>query len=167
METVSITTAVPIPVHETNKTATIDVSEYSEPVEITPSANKDVMDKATVTLTGIPSLEANKTATIDVSQYTEAVEITPSSQKDAMEKTTVTLTNIPVAGATLYAWKDESDNVAYTESSTPEAEGDCFLCAVTGLASDTIKEVGEGSITVTISEADVEFSRYSDGDIEL
>ena len=167
METVTITTAVPIPVHETNKTATIDVSEYSAPVEITPSENKDVMDKATVTLTGIPVLEANKTETIDVSEYNEAVEITPSSNKDAMEKTTVTLTNIPVAGAPLYAWKDESDNVAYTKSATPEAEDDCFLSAVTGLADDTIKEVGEGSITITISEEDVEFARYSDGDIEL
>lgn len=71
------------------------------------------------------------------------------------------------AGATLYAWKDESNNIAYTETATPEAEGSCYLSAVTGLTSDTIKAVAEGVITVTISEADVDFSRYSDGDIEL
>lgn len=40
---------------EDNKTATIDVSEYTEPVEITPTAGKDGMKKATVTLSNIPS----------------------------------------------------------------------------------------------------------------
>jgi hypothetical protein len=112
-------------------------------------------------------LEDNKTATINVSTYTEPVAITPTEGKDGMKKATVTLSNIPVAGATLYAWKDASNNIAYTESATPEAEGACYLSAATGLADDTIKAVAEGKITITISEADVDFSRYSDGDIEL
>lgn len=126
--------------------------------------------KIPITAGEIPSgadLEDNKTATIDVSTYTEPVEITPTEGKDGMKKATVTLSNIPVAGATLYAWKDTSNNIAYTETATPEAEGSCYLSAVTGLASDTIKAVAEGVITITISEADVDFSRYSDGDIEL
>ena len=112
-------------------------------------------------------LENNKAATINVSTYTEPVEVTPSEGKDGMKKATITLSNIPVAGATLYAWKDGSNNIAYTETATPEAEGSCYLSAVTGLASDTIKAVAEGKITITISEEDVEFSRYTDGDIEL
>ena len=112
-------------------------------------------------------LDNNKTATINVSTYTEPVEVTPTEGKDGMKKATITLSNIPVAGATLYAWKDESNNIAYTETATPEAEGDCYLSAVTGLTSDTIKAVAEGKITITISEEDVEYSRYSDGDIEL
>jgi len=40
---------------EDNKTATIDVSTYTQPVEITPSEGKDGMKKATVTLSNIPS----------------------------------------------------------------------------------------------------------------
>jgi hypothetical protein len=40
---------------ENNKTATIDVSAYTEPVEIEPTAGKDGMKKATVTLSNIPS----------------------------------------------------------------------------------------------------------------
>ena len=40
---------------EDNKTAIIDVSTYTEPVEITPTAGKDGMKKATVTLSNIPS----------------------------------------------------------------------------------------------------------------
>lgn len=86
---------------EANVTETIDVSQYTEPVEITPAAGKDGMAKATVTLSNIPSgadLEANKAATIDVSQYTEPVEVTPTAGKDGMEKVTVTLSNIPSGG---------------------------------------------------------------------
>lgn len=40
---------------DNNKTATINVSTYTEPVEITPTSGKDGMKKATVTLTNIPS----------------------------------------------------------------------------------------------------------------
>lgn len=40
---------------ENNKTATINVSTYTEPVEITPTSGKTSMKKATVTLSNIPS----------------------------------------------------------------------------------------------------------------
>lgn len=40
---------------EDNKTATIDVSAYTGPVTINPTAGKDGMKKATVTLSNIPS----------------------------------------------------------------------------------------------------------------
>ena len=40
---------------EDNKTATIDVSTYTEPVEIEPTEGKDGMKKTTVTLSNIPS----------------------------------------------------------------------------------------------------------------
>lgn len=40
---------------EDNKEVTIDVSEYTQPVEIEPTAGKDGMKKATVTLSNIPS----------------------------------------------------------------------------------------------------------------
>lgn len=39
---------------ESNKAATIDVSTYTEPVEITPSSGKTGMRKATITLSNIP-----------------------------------------------------------------------------------------------------------------
>lgn len=42
---------------EDNKTATIDVSAYTEPVEIEPTEGKDGMKKATVTLSNIPQGE--------------------------------------------------------------------------------------------------------------
>lgn len=40
---------------ENNKAATIDVSTYTEPVEVTPSSGKVAMEKVTVTLSNIPS----------------------------------------------------------------------------------------------------------------
>lgn len=40
---------------EDNKEVTIDVSTYTEPVEIQPTSGKDGMKKATVTLSNIPS----------------------------------------------------------------------------------------------------------------
>lgn len=40
---------------ENNKTATINVSEYTEPVEVLPTSGKDGMKKVTVTLSNIPS----------------------------------------------------------------------------------------------------------------
>lgn len=40
---------------ENNHQETIDVSTYTEPVEITPTAGKDGMKKATITLSNIPS----------------------------------------------------------------------------------------------------------------
>lgn len=40
---------------ENNKAETIDVSTYTEPVEVTPTSGKDGMAKATITLTNIPS----------------------------------------------------------------------------------------------------------------
>ena len=43
------------PTLEANHQTTIDVSEYTEPIEILPSDNKDGMQKNTITLTNIPS----------------------------------------------------------------------------------------------------------------
>lgn len=81
-----------------NKTATINVSTYTEPVEIEPSDGKDGMKKATVTLSNIPAVESNKAVTVDVSTYTEPIEVIPTEGKDGMAKVTITLSNIPESG---------------------------------------------------------------------
>ena len=47
---------------EANKEVSIDVSNYSEPVEITPSSGKNGMEKATITLTNISSGSSGTTA---------------------------------------------------------------------------------------------------------
>lgn len=47
---------------DNNKTKTIDVSTYTEPVEILPTSGKDGMKKATVTLSNIPSPSGSATA---------------------------------------------------------------------------------------------------------
>jgi hypothetical protein len=42
---------------ETSKAVTIDVSEYTEPIEITPTVGKDGMAKVIITLDNIPDGE--------------------------------------------------------------------------------------------------------------
>lgn len=100
---------------ENNKVVTIDVSDYTDPVEVTPTSGKDGMKKATVTLDNIPSganLEANHAATINVGTYTDPVEIEPTAGKDGMEKVTVTLNNIPELSLTYPSWLTEGNEMS-------------------------------------------------------
>lgn len=79
---------------DNNKTATINASTYTEPVEVTPTAGKDGMKKATITVTNIPEIETSKAVSIDASTYTEPIEIEPTEGKDGMAKVVVTLTGL-------------------------------------------------------------------------
>ena len=55
MAKATVTVAVPVPALEDNKAVTVDVSTYTEPIEIEATAGKDGMVKVTLTLTNIPS----------------------------------------------------------------------------------------------------------------
>ena len=79
---------------DNNKTATINVSTYTEPVEVTPTEGKDGMKKATITLSHIPEIETTKAVSIDASTYTEPIEIEPTEGKDGIAKVVVTLTGL-------------------------------------------------------------------------
>ena len=160
---------------EANKTATIDVSQYSDAVEITPTSGNDAMKKTTVTLSNIPVIESNKAQTIDVSEYTEAVEITPTSGKDGMAKATVTLSNIPSGGAsTLYCWYDSVlDNTVYTLSANPSVNDKVLIGGgESGKGGspidDEYKVVSVDSDTITTDYGvDYVYTRYQTGDISL
>ena len=54
IQTVEVSVEVPVPEIESDKLATIDVGEYSSPVQIV--SDKDGMKQATVTLTNIPNI---------------------------------------------------------------------------------------------------------------
>lgn len=163
---------------EANKTATIDVSQYSGAVEITPTSGNDAMKKTTVTLSNIPVIESNKTQTIDVSEYTEAVEITPTSGKDGMAKATVTLSNIPSGGAsTLYCWKGNDGNYdiyAFTTSETPSVNDVVIFNAEGNVQGSTYMDTDKvTSFESSVMHCDnhyyseVDFTRYSTYDISL
>ena len=109
-------------------------------------------------------LEDNKAATIDVSAYTDPVEVTPTEGKDGMKKATITLSNIPQAGATLYAWYDDTDGaIIYTKVEVPTTSDKALVGTSTGLVEVSISAVTESSITVN----GVEWVRQPDEDIEL
>lgn len=125
MEKATVTVDVPI---EEHKDVTIDVSTYTDPIEIVPMAANVAIEGATVTLTNIPvmpEIESNKSATIDVAQYAGPVEITPTEDKDAMEKATVALTNIPAIESNKAATIDVS---SYTDpvEITPTTDNDAM-----------------------------------------
>lgn len=112
---------------EANHASSVNVEEYTQPIEITPAEGKDGMEKVTLTLTNIPSeadIEANKKATINVSTYTEPVEITPTAGKDGMAKATVTLSNIP-SSKPLYIYHYEQG-------------GDSLLCEASSFENITV-----------------------------
>lgn len=68
---------------DNNKTATIDVSTYTEPVVITPTSGKDGMKKATVTLSNIPSGSTTLYAWADRSYIIYTSTSTPTTSDTA------------------------------------------------------------------------------------
>lgn len=107
---------------EDNKTATINVSTYTEPVEIEPTAGKDGMKKATVTLSNIPS----PTADVYAFYYWK-------NENDSTG--CFTLSENPQVG----------DNVYYeNDSGTPDRYGDpSKIISVSAMSID----IGGGAIT--------------------
>lgn len=68
---------------DNNKTATINVSTYTEPVVINPTSGKDGMKKATITLSNIPSGSATLycwKSELEYCVYTTTTTPTTSSQ---------------------------------------------------------------------------------------
>lgn len=136
---------------ENNKTATINVSEYTQPVEITPSEGKDGMKKATVTLSNIPSPSGVTTLyawkdTEDFIVYLP-VSIAPSTKADVMyiESSIAVETSIRNLNTELHnAIETLGEEDTYTR------------------ISDT-----EFSMHLTNSDITVTLTRYSDGDVAL
>ena len=143
---------------EANHASSVNVSEYSQPIEITPSAKYEAMEKVTLTLTGMPDLEANHTASIDASTYTLPVEVTPTEGKDGMEKVTVTLTNL-IKG--LMAFGSAEGAVYLTAIPAEEGAVKAYVPSATGISK--VDATYAEATGVTIS--DVAYARYSDGDI--
>ena len=119
---------------------------------------------AEATTGGDAKISTNTDATIDVSAYTEPVEVEPAEDYDATKKVTVVLTNIPATGATLYAWKNDT-NIVYTKVAEPTTSDKALVPASTGLAEAVIAEVAAEFASITISTD--EYTRYATGDITL
>ena len=109
-------------------------------------------------------VQTNKAATIDVSAYTEPIVVKPDTDYESMKKATITLSNIPVAGATLYAWKNNTD-IVYTKVAEPTTSDKALVPEATGLAEAVIAEVAAEFASITISTD--EYTRYDTGDITL
>ena len=112
---------------EDNKTATIDVSTYTEPVEIEPTEGKDGMKKVTITLSNIPSPSGSTTAYAWASGVSAKykflpVSVAPADASEFLEKCAVggaggsdgSFTMIPFA--TLYSDYTKVSDTEFTVS---------------------------------------------------
>ena len=124
---------------DNNKAATIDVSTYTAPVEITPTSGKDGMKKATVTLSNIPAGIAKLISW----KYTDI---------DEYDYYCYTLTSVPVVGGLVLIGGGElGEGRAEIEVDTVASFNDDELVLTNGS---------------TVS-ADEKYTRYEDGDISL
>ena len=116
---------------DNNKTATINVSTYTEPVEVLPTSGKDGMKKATITLSNIPSGETTLYAWKDESDgYVYTGTATPTTADKAYKDgTPVTqwqsgyagvLTITAVGEGTITAKEDEEEPVTYSRASAKD-----------------------------------------------
>lgn len=152
-----------------NKEVTINVSTYTDPVEIEPTEGKDGMEKATVTLSNIPQLEENKASTIDVSTYTEPVEVTPTEGKDGMEKATVTLSNIPNK---LHCWTataegKQTQKVYFNFSASPANSEEFSQGIALGISNTTTKTLGLSPSQYILDTQVGEYEKTSDSQFRV
>ena len=91
MNKVFINTEVPIPTIQDNKTVTIDVGNYTEPVEILP--DEDTMAKATVTLKNIPVIPETQVKEINI---TENGTTTVDPDTDKVLSRVIINTDVPI-----------------------------------------------------------------------
>lgn len=107
---------------DNNKTATINVSTYTEPVVITPTSGKDGMKKATITLSNIPSPSGGNT----IYGYHGTIEISENPTDVYFISFSASLENFSVGDKVLL-------------SDRPTEIGGTFSCT----------EVGESNLTFT------------------
>lgn len=145
---------------EANHASSVNVSEYTQPIEITPSATYEAMEKVTLTLTGMPDLEENHAVSINAGTYTDPVEVTPTEGKDGMEKVTVTLEGL-IKGLVAFG---SAEKAVYLTAIPAEAGAvKAYVPSATGLSK--VDATYAEATGVTIS--DVAYARYSAGDISF
>ena len=143
---------------QTNKSSTIDVSAYTEPVVIKPDTDYESMKKNTVTLSNIPQAKTEIAL-----EATENKTYTPEEGK-VYNSVTV---NVPPTGAEkLFAWYNSNITAyAYTKTETP-AVGDVAYYINPNNKYLTLSEVTaveEGQIT--LRNLSYSFSRAAEKDI--
>ena len=132
---------------DNNKTATIDVSTYTEPVVINPTSGKDGMKKATVTLSNIPS-------------PSPATSVTFYAWAETGQGSTPVFTLSETPSVDDYCYFSADDNIYAVETTDPA----------------TIIAIGEGTITYSMpttggegggATTEVTLSRQSTMDLEF
>ena len=144
---------------EANKAVSVNVSEYSQPIQINPSDTYEAMEKVTLTLTNYePDLDENKAVSINAGTYTLPVEVTPTEGKDGMEKVTVTVTDI-IKGLVAFG---SAEGAVYL-TALPSADGavKAYVPSATGISKVDATYAEATGVTISATA----YARYSAGDI--
>lgn len=149
---------------QTNKASTIDVSAYTEPVEIKPDSDYESMKKNTVTLSNIPAVKTEITL-----EATENKTYTPEEGK-VYNSVTVA---VPVGATKLYAWgpigTGGSAYLAYTITDEPKVGDHAYYSGGSSpirFVQTDLTAVGDDYSTISYGGASAA-PRYSTGDITL
>ena len=122
---------------ENNKAATINVSTYTQPVEVTPTSGKDGMKKATITLSNIPS-------------PSPATSVTFYAWESESNALFYTLSATPSVGDNVFIKAHDEDGVVMTDP----------LISVESVSEGTIVIIESESETLTrASSNDIVFNK--------
>ena len=148
MNKVFITTEVPIPTIQENKTATIDVGNYTEPVEILP--DEDAMAKATVTLENIPVVPETQTKEINI---TENGTTTVDPDTDKVLSRVIINTDVPLVTPT------QSKEITITQNNDTqivEPDSGKLLTSVTVNTAIPVQENKDVNIVIPSGNIEIE-----------
>jgi hypothetical protein len=117
---------------EDNHETTIDVSTYTEPVEIEPTKGKDGMKKATVTLTNIPSGgdDVFNIMITNVLPTATAVRFPSTTQEVKIRASSSNPTTIPSGCALSGLWLDTNFSIRLGDTIILDYGEDEYTCVV-------------------------------------
>lgn len=148
MNKVFITTEVPVPTIQENKAATIDVGNYSEPVEILP--DEDTMAKATVTLENIPVIPETQSKEINITENGTTT-VDPDSGK--VLSRVIINTDVPLITPT------QSKEITMTQNNdtqTVEPDSGKLLTSVTVNTAIPVQENKDINIVIPSGNIEIE-----------
>lgn len=121
---------------DNNKTATINVSTYTEPVVITPTSGKDGMKKATITLSNIPS-------------PSPATSVTFYEWKDDNDVVRATMSSTPEVGDNAYSISEGETILVITNPKEITAIGEGTIT----IDGDSYSRYTDGDFTLSKSSS--------------
>ena len=135
---------------ENNKTATIDVSTYTEPVVITPTSGKDGMKKATVTLSNIPEADIDGIYVSIASLYSSVFVLLSNASLTDIKHYSGEATTLETALADTEGWSDWSASAVFSSH-----VGNTYNTLLENAGDSTFTQFTSGTDSYAFSNSDI------------